>query len=454
MQVVEAVRMISVMFLIVAAALSGCTGGRGAGTSSPPPPAPSPTTVVQATTTTRATKSPGPTTSPAASRTVATTATAPAETAPPGCAGLNIPALVLVPPPGRDTDARRFMVIDPGGEEQCSLGAPYVPWAATVCQVVGERVLCWDDEENALQVLDVLSGALEHVDPALENEDPQLDFLASPDGEKIVWSLTDLDISRADVPEGTSRCTLSVSQADGGDMRLVLEEQYNHLYHLAPLTWTPDGEAIFFARIRIWTESGGAFIPTFSGRYSELFRLDLLSNEFRKVFPLDDAAACNRCISDVSPDGRWLAYHREDGSVVLRDLVDGEEMLVADASFACYLGRAHFGPGGEHLVYTELEGPCGQRDTFDVARAVMADVPFERQSRVLAESTEAVDWAVGWLDRKTPIFDRVYKEFDERGLWVARHPGAGQPSAADDLLSGTLIGVLRPPDPDAADRPG
>jgi hypothetical protein len=63
---------------------------------------------------------------------------------------------------------------------------------------------------------------------------------------------------------------------------------------------------------------------------------------------------------------------------------------------------------------------------------------------VLAESTEAVDWPVGWLDGETPIFDRVYKGFDHRGLWVARHPVAGRPSAPEDLVPGILIGVVRP----------
>ena len=452
MNIVPTVRMTSVILLTVAAALSGCTRGSGAATSSPPDPAPSPT-VAEPTTPTQATASPGPTTSPAAIQTRAAPPTKPPEAAQSGCADLELPALVVVPPPGQGSAPRRFILAGPDAEERCRLGVPYVPWRSAQCQVVGKRLMCWDETRNALQVLDVRSGELAYVDPELEDEEARLDFLVSPDGTRIAWSTT-VDASQADVPEGASRCRISISEADGSGVRTMLEETYDNLYHLRPVTWTPWGEAIYVARMRVWVEGGGGSIPTFSGRYSELFRLDLASGEFQKVFPSYDVPLCNRCISDVSSDGHWLAYHGEDGSLVLRDLVSGGEMLVADAGSTCYLGHARFGPNGEHLVYTELEGPCDERDAFEVTRTVTVNVPPEGHPQVLAESTEAVDWPVGWLDGETPIFDRVYQGLDHRGLWVVRHPVAGRPSAAEDLLSGTLIGVLQPPDPDAADRPG
>jgi len=358
---------------------------------------------------------------------------------------------VVVPPPGQGSAPRRFILAGPGGEERCRLGAPYVPWRSAQCQVVGKRLMCWDETRNVLQVLDVRSGELAHVDPELDDEESRLDFLVSPDGTRIVWSTT-VDASQADVQECTSRCRVTMTHADGSEAETLLEKRYDNLYHLVPITWTSADDAVLFARVRVWLESGGAFIPAFSGRYSELFRLDLASNEFQKIFPLDDTAVCNRCIGDVSSDGHWLAYHGEDGSLVLRDLVSGGEMLVADAGLACYRGSARFSPDGEHLVYVELDGPCDERDAFDVARTVTANVPAEGHRQVLAKSTEAVDWPVGWLDGKTPVFDRVYQGFDQRGLWVARHPMAGHPEAGhslapEDLLAGVLIGVLRPPDP-------
>jgi hypothetical protein len=293
------------------------------------------------------------------------------------------------------------------------------------------------EERSALQILDVLSAEVEHVEPELEWEEARADFLVSPDGEQIVWSATDIDGGDADGPGDTTRCRVSVSQGDSSDVRMVVEQTYEDPYHLIPITWTPDG-AVFLARMRVWVEGGGAFIPTFSERYSELFPLDLASGAFERVFPLGDTPVCNRCIGDVSPDGRWLAYHRADGSLVLRDLVNGEEALVADASSACYLGRARLSPDGRHLVCVEMEGSCDQQDTFELARTVMVSVPFERQPRVLAERDEAVDWPVGWLDHETPIFDRVYKGSDQPDYWIAGHS-----SAAEGLLPGDLIGVVR-----------
>ncbi|MGD2104613.1 MAG: hypothetical protein PVJ55_05805 [Anaerolineae bacterium] len=418
--VVETVRMTAVILLTLAAALSGCAGAPGAITSSPPDPAPSPTVAAP---------------------------TTPAEAAQSGCADLELPALVVVPPPGQGSAPRRFILVGPDGEERCRLGAPYVPWRPAQCQVEGKRMMCWDETRNALQVLDVRSGEIEYVVPELKDEEARLDFLVSPDGTRIVWSTT-VDAHQAYVQEGTRRCRVTMTHADGSEAEIVLEEQYDKLHHLVPFVWMPWGEAIYFARKRVWVESGGGSIPAFSGRYSELYRLHVASGEFQKVFPSYDVPVCNRCISDVSSDGHWLAYHGEDGSLILRDLVSGGEMLVADASNACYLGHARFGPNGEHLVYTELKGRCDERDTFEVARTVTVNMPPEGHPQVLAKSTEAVDWPVGWLDGETPVFDRVYQGFDERGLWLVRHPAAGRASAAKDLLPRVLIGVLRPPDPE------
>ncbi len=390
MQVVEAVRLISAMFLIAATALSGCTGGRGTGTSSPPPPTRSPTAAQRATTT-RATESPGRTASPAVNQTPSATLTTVAEVVPSRCADLECSALVMVPSLGRRGTERAFVLVRPDGKEQCRLNPAYVPWSSTECQVAGERVMCWDEERGALQILDVVSGQVETVEPELEREEARLDFLVSPDGERIVWSTTDMDGGDADGPEDTSRCRVSISEADGSDMRILVEETFEKPYHLMPVTWTPEGDGIFFARMRVWVESGGAFIPAFRGRYSELLRLDVASGEFQKVFPLDDTAVCNRCIGDISPDGQWLAYHREDGSLVLRDLVSKEETLVRDASSGCHLGHARLSPDGEHLVYVEMEGPCDEEDSFEAARTVMVYVPSGGQTKVLAESREAVD---------------------------------------------------------------
>jgi hypothetical protein len=114
--------------------------------------------------------------------------------------------------------------------------------------------------------------------------------------------------NQSDGPEGTSRPSVTICHADGRKAETLLEKRYDNLYHLKPVTWIREDDAIFLARMRVWVESGGAFIPTFSGRHSELSRLDLASGEYQEVFPLDDAAVCNRCIGDVSTDGDWLAY--------------------------------------------------------------------------------------------------------------------------------------------------
>lgn len=101
---------------------------------------------------------------------------------------------------------------------------------------MAERITCWDDTRNVLQVLNVRSGELAYVDPTLDDEKSRLDLLVSPDGTRIVWSTTDLDVSQADVPEGTSRCSVTVTHADGSKIETLLEKRYDNLYHLVPVT--------------------------------------------------------------------------------------------------------------------------------------------------------------------------------------------------------------------------
>jgi hypothetical protein len=69
------------------------------------------------------------------------------------------------------------------------------------------------------------------VDPELEDEEARLDFLVSPDRTRIVWSTT-VGASQADVQEGTSRCRVTITHADGSEPEIVLEERYDNLYHL------------------------------------------------------------------------------------------------------------------------------------------------------------------------------------------------------------------------------
>ena len=356
---------------------------------------------------------------------------------PSNCAGFGRPALVLIPSPAQRTNPASFILTSPDGDVRCTLTPPNVSWSSDDCQVVGENVYCWSEIGHTLQALNARSGELAYVTPGLGLEEPRPSFLVSHDEKRIVWSVSQLNVSPTDVPEGTSHCRIHLTRADGSGQRVLLEKNYEDLYHLIPVAWTPAGDAFFFTRRWIVVESGGSFIPPFAGRYSNLYRLDIETSEVQKVFPLDDETSCSFCIGDITSDGRWLAYHREDASLYLRDLVSEEETLVADASFACYLGYARLSPDASHLVYVEMQGECDKRDTFDLARTVMVDVPFSGQSVALAGSTEAVDWPIGWLDGETPVFDRIYKGFRDRGLWVA-----GESSEPDDLLPGMLAGVL------------
>lgn len=400
--------------LAVIRLLGGCAR-RGARTDSPTPTGPPSADLPEPTATT-----------------VMNESTSPTEWA--DCADLALPALVMVPPLGPRT-ARSFILVSPDGDELCTLSPPRVPWSSAECQVVGKRVFCWDEERNALQALRVGEGTLEYIRPESGLDPGHPDFLVSPDGDRIVWSVTEPDGDNGHGTQIASRCRIVITQSDGTAGRTVLEVTKEDSCHLLPLAWTSDRETIFLARVLI--EGGGAFVPTFPSRYSELHQLDFSTGELRRVVPFEEGESCSRCIGDISPDGRWLAYHTGDGSLIVRDLTAGEERTVAGAGSARSVCHARFSPNGRHLVYTEVEPGRDAPDGFDVARTLMVAVPFSGERQVLADSAEAVDWATGWLDDDTPIFDRIYRSFDHRGYWVD-----GQSAAAKDLLPGVLIGVL------------
>jgi Tol biopolymer transport system component len=222
-----------------------------------------------------------------------------------------------------------------------------------------------------------------------------------------------------------------------GEQCKVLDEHYDDLYHILLVAWTSAGDALFFARRWLVVEGGGAVLPAFQGRYSNLYRLDVETGEVNQVIPLDERPDCWFRVAGVSPDGRWVAYHHddEDGALYLRELDSGDERHVSDGNGVRVAG-ARFSPDGSHLAYVEVEGHDQPR--FTGGRTLLVDVPSAGQAMVLAEGAGVVDWPVGGLDGETPILDRLDAE-GHLGLWVT-----GESSEPDDLLPGMLAGVLSP----------
>ncbi len=391
-------------------------------TPTPTLPAPSPDTTPSPTT--------PPTLTPQVAPLYATqppTATIP----PPGtvlsdCVGFGRPVLVLVPSLAQRTDPASLILASPDGDARCTLTPPNVPWSSYNCQVVGERIYYWPEIADALQVLDARSGRLGFLDLAVASEYQYGNFLVSPGGDWIAWSVGQLGGG------GGSHSTLYLARVDGSEQREVLDERYDDLRHIWPVAWTPSSDALFFAR-QLLIEGNGAVLPAFQGRYANLYRLDVGTDQVSKIIPLDEWSDCGFCVSDVSPDGRWLAYHHEDGVLYVRDLDSSDERYVSDGN-SDWVAGARFSPDGSHLAYVEVEGHDQPR--FTGGRTVMVSVPPTEQGVMISERANAVDWPVGWLDGETPILEHLSAE-GHLGLWVA-----GESSEPGDLLPGILVGVL------------
>jgi len=347
-------------------------------------------------------------------------------TVPSDCAGFSRPALVLIPSLAQRTDPASLILTSPDGSAHCTLTPPDVPWSSYNCQVVGERVYYWPELAAALQTLDVRSGRLDFLDLAVAPAYQFGNFLVSPDENWIVWSVGQ---SKA----GESHSAFYLARMDGSEQRVVLDEHYDDLRRIWPVAWAPASDTLFFAR-QLLVEGGGTALPAFQGRYSNLYRFSVETGEVNKVIPLDEGTDCRFCVADISPDGRWLAYHHKDGALYLRDLDSGDETYVS-AGHGDWVAGARFSPDGSHLAYVEVQGHDQPR--FAGARTILVNAPLTEPGVIVSEHANIVDWPVGWLDGETLILERGNAEGNHLGLWVA-----GSSQESDDLLPGILGGVL------------
>jgi hypothetical protein len=357
------------------------------------------------------------------------------------CRDFGRPALVVRTDPAQPGAAFALMLASPDGAERCLLHtSTALTTFAGSCQVAGDAIRCWSAEERLLRVLHARSGALTSVTPDFELDEDPPSFRISPDGTQIAWALC-----RADDEAGT-RCRIYVTRADGSRQRLVLEEVHDELVHIIPVTWTPFGDALFFTRQPGDVSQGHTVNPPLRGRYNNLIRLSLGSGDLHNA-DLPDTSGCTFCIADITPDGRWLAYHGDDGALLLLDRIFARTTPIADTAGSCYLGGARLSPDGSHLAYVEMEGDCAD-GSFDTARTVQVAVPFTGSRELLSEAAGTVDWPSDWLNGETPVLERVPGGAGAAGIWVAGGLGdAG--AAAGDMLGGRLLGVL----PEVASQP-
>jgi hypothetical protein len=376
---------------------------------------------------------PGPTLTPTprpCTATPALTPTALPDRAEGDCAGCSDrPALVLVSygDPYR-ADRRSLALVRPDGSELCTVVPPFVG-DHYESQLIDERVYHLakahrPDAFEALQVVDLSSCELTFLQPELDPALPMYTrFLVSPGGERIAWALWD----------GAGRSAIDVTPGDGSGARRILEYVGDQWYYLELVRWTDDGDSLFFA-VQFAAE-GGMLLPQVPGRYISLYRLEVQTGLETVVVPLGDG--CTACVADVSPDGRWMAYFLETGTLCLRDLETGEQTLIEGVGWQCC---ARFSPDSSHLAYVELEGHVGLGgERFTRSRTVMVSVPDGGDVEVIADEAWSM-WnrPVGWLDGETPILERIDGARSAVGyLWIA----GGDPTE-DRFPDCGLVGVL------------
>jgi hypothetical protein len=94
--------------------------------------------------------------------------------------------------------------------------------------------------------------------------------------------------------------------------------------YLYATSWSQGGNYVFFVPVAIMSHCGGSTASFFQDT-SPLYRFDLRSGEFEIILSEPNIYAYG-----ISPDGKYLAYAREDEKKVvhIRDLLTGEEKQI------------------------------------------------------------------------------------------------------------------------------
>jgi Tol biopolymer transport system component len=151
----------------------------------------------------------------------------------------------------------------------------------------------------------------------------------SPDGTKVAIEMVDAEATKE---LGTQIVRVWVAALDKFDKPKMLQATVIARTNIAPV-WTPDGQWIAFLATGngqdtlFWERADGGIQPNYlvDGRAVEGFfgdhkmnfitlkgnrdyGISMLDTETRKVTPLIDQPGSEQHSSEVSPDGKWIAY--------------------------------------------------------------------------------------------------------------------------------------------------
>jgi hypothetical protein len=267
----------------------------------------------------------------------------------------------------------------------------------------------------------------------LTEEAPSEDHVVGPNWDiSLAWG----EISAAH----TLTASLYLSAQDGSRMPKILEDTYGSSdawNQFVAWCWRwrdRQNDELLFTKQSV--DGMGGFYP-FIGA-ANLWVYGLEDGSMAELVS-DSLTGGRRCLDAVSPDGRLLAHHCDEGEVTLLDLetgaTSGRISLPAQTFSDAQLGSVRFSSDGSRIAFAVMTGGYGMSE--ETQGYILVSVSLNGDSRVVATS-ETGEWfsVAEWLSGDTLVLQSHNAgPYGWPGVWTVRADGTG----LTKLLDGTFL---------------
>jgi hypothetical protein len=241
---------------------------------------------------------------------------------------------------------------------------------------------------------------------------------SAPQGE-VAW-----DHWATTAASGTVNSDIFVANADGSNLRSVLQLSGDHVLHV--VRFSPDGQRLYYSQEPLGL---GGYIP-FSG-VSDLYALDLAGGATTQLVP--DAAAGVICLDDFAPDAGLVALHCAPKTIDVLDTTTGGIGQVAPPAAVTdwqLHGDARLSPDQTRVAYALARGnPDNEQGWVAVSDGLTGT------SHLVATSPAADYFSVkGWLNDTTLVLQSWGAK---PGVWVVQSDGSDLRRLADGIFLGS-----------------
>jgi hypothetical protein len=222
---------------------------------------------------------------------------------------------------------------------------------------------------------------------------------------------------------GTVDSQIFVANADGSNLRSVLQLSGDHVLHV--VRFSPDGQRLYFSQEPLGL---GGYIP-FSG-VSNLYALDLAGGATTQLVP--DAASGVICLDDFAPDASLVALHCAPKTIDVLDTTTGGIGQVAPPAAVSdwqLHGDVRISPDQSRVAYALARGnPDNEQGWVAVSDGLTGT------SQLVATSPAADYFSVkAWLDDTTLVLQSWGAK---PGVWVVQSDGSDLRRLADGIFLG------------------